>query len=243
VLRRRYDTVFLTHSFGMVRTAFNAGETLRSRDWANFKPGESSHETVFNLEAAEALMGVPFDEDDAHHPFVADIDYHWPAGNVVGVHGGSKEGYWASKRWGGFPELAARLTARGYEVRSFGTPEEHVPGTRDMTGGSIEEMTLALRDCAYFVSNDSGVMNLANALGVPVTAVFGPTDIATRRPLRPWNVVVGPEGGGPATEVADPKLFKSGGCTSIDTVTVDRVMAGFDRMVDRVRAAREALAS
>jgi heptosyltransferase-2 len=30
--------------------------------------------------------------------------------------------------------------------------------------------------CAAFVSNDSGAMHLAAALGVPVTAIFGPTD-------------------------------------------------------------------
>ena len=30
--------------------------------------------------------------------------------------------------------------------------------------------------CAAFVSNDSGAMHVAAALGVPLTAIFGPTD-------------------------------------------------------------------
>jgi heptosyltransferase-2 len=41
-----------------------------------------------------------------------------------------------------------------------------------------------LRRCRAFVSNDSAIMHLAGALGVPVVAIFGPTD-----PLRlhPWE--------------------------------------------------------
>ena len=33
-----------------------------------------------------------------------------------------------------------------------------------------------IRACRAFVSNDSGAMHLAAALGVPVTAIFGPTN-------------------------------------------------------------------
>jgi heptosyltransferase-2 len=41
----------------------------------------------------------------------------------------------------------------------------------------------ALRHCRIFVSNDSALMHLAGALGVPVVALFGPTD---PRRLHPW---------------------------------------------------------
>jgi heptosyltransferase-2 len=40
-----------------------------------------------------------------------------------------------------------------------------------------------LRRCRVFVSNDSAIMHLAGALGVPVVALFGPTD---PRRLHPW---------------------------------------------------------
>jgi heptosyltransferase-2 len=37
--------------------------------------------------------------------------------------------------------------------------------------------------CAAFVSNDSGAMHLAAGLGVPVVAIFGPTDERATAPL------------------------------------------------------------
>jgi heptosyltransferase-2 len=41
----------------------------------------------------------------------------------------------------------------------------------------------AISRCAAFVSNDSGAMHLAAALGVPVVAVFGPTDERVTAPI------------------------------------------------------------
>ena len=40
-------------------------------------------------------------------------------------------------------------------------------------------------DCSHFVSNDSGLMNIANALGIPTLALFAPTNDKTRLPLGP----------------------------------------------------------
>jgi heptosyltransferase-2 len=43
-----------------------------------------------------------------------------------------------------------------------------------------------------FVSNDSGAMHLAAALGRPVVAIFGPTDERATRPLGDHTVVTAP---------------------------------------------------
>jgi heptosyltransferase II len=47
-----------------------------------------------------------------------------------------------------------------------------------------------LARCRAFVSNDSGAMHLAAAIGVPVAAIFGPTDDRVTRPLGDHDVLV-----------------------------------------------------
>jgi len=236
ILNRHYKTVFLTHCFGSARIPFSCDRLIRSRDWDNFEPGTSSHETIFNLEAARVLLGVEYETEDIETHYVSDLEYQWSDGIVVGMHGGSKPGYWASKRWPGFPDLALRLRERGYRVISFGTPEEHVEGTEDGTGGTIEEMTNAMRVCSWFVSNDSGVMNLANALGIPVLALFAPTEAATRKPLAARNAVVAVKRDCAPCEVRDRLAFKEGRCECIARISVDTVLAAFDDMRDRMLA-------
>ena len=49
-----------------------------------------------------------------------------------------------------------------------------------------------LARCRAFVSNDSGAMHLAAALGVPVTAIFGPTDERVTAPLGEHDVLLHP---------------------------------------------------
>jgi heptosyltransferase-2 len=46
--------------------------------------------------------------------------------------------------------------------------------------------------CRAFVSNDSGAMHLAAALGVPVTAIFGPTNERATAPLGDHDVLLHP---------------------------------------------------
>jgi heptosyltransferase-2 len=47
-----------------------------------------------------------------------------------------------------------------------------------------------LAECHAFVSNDSGAMHLAAAAGVPVTAIFGPTDERATAPLGDHDVII-----------------------------------------------------
>jgi heptosyltransferase-2 len=49
-----------------------------------------------------------------------------------------------------------------------------------------------LARCAVFVSNDSGAMHLAAAVGVPVVAIFGPTDERITAPLGDHDVLLRP---------------------------------------------------
>ena len=230
ILERYYETVFLTHCFGSTRLPFSADRVLYSRDWNSFQPGLSAHETIFNLDAAKALLGVDYEPEDVFCHYVSDIEYSWQDGPVIGIHGGSKPGYWASKRWPGFPELVARLKDEGFRVVSYGTSEEFVEGAEDRTGGTIEQMARDMRTCSWFISNDSGVMNLANALGIPVLSLFAPTDVETRKPLAIHNIAVSAARDCAPCEVKNPRSFKDGRCNCIASITVDEVLSAFKRM-------------
>ena len=49
-----------------------------------------------------------------------------------------------------------------------------------------------LSRCAAFVANDSGAMHLAAAAGVPVTAIFGPTNERATAPIGDHDVLIHP---------------------------------------------------
>ena len=96
-----------------------------------------------------------------------------------------------------------------------------------MTGGSIGEMARAMTACHYFVSNDSGVMNVANAMGLPVVGLFAPTNVKTRGPLRSTSSSIALEKDCSPCEVreAGRAIFHAGECRCIGEIPVDRVEA------------------
>ncbi len=92
---------------------------------------------------------------------------------------------WPSKQWNGFARLApllardARILLVGDENdRAFADPIARSLGERclDLTGRApLMDAAAHLARCRVFVGNDSGLMHLAEAVGVPVVSLFGPT--------------------------------------------------------------------
>lgn len=87
-----------------------------------------------------------------------------------------------------------------------------------------------LARCAAFVSNDSGAMHLAAAIGVPVVAIFGPTDDRVTSPLGDHDVLVRPV-------FCRPCMLRD---CPIDHRCMKRIAAAavFDAVVGRLRGAR-----
>ncbi len=124
------------------------------------------------------------------------------AGRVPGrplVVLGPGAAYGPAKRWPAarFAELGARLQrdadaeivlvgAAGEEALSAEVTAGLARPALDFTGRTtLRELAALLGRARLVVVNDTGPMHIANALGVPVVAVFGPTDPAATGPLRP----------------------------------------------------------
>ena len=74
----------------------------------------------------------------------------------MALHAGCKGGPYLVKRWPHFEALARVLEARGWEVVSVGTPDEHVPGTRRAVGGTLEDTVRELMGCDALISKTAG---------------------------------------------------------------------------------------
>ena len=91
----------------------------------------------------------------------------------------------ASKRWSYYPEAARLLAERGLDVWVVGGPGEKAlaaeivaaggPGVRDLTGSDLRNGILAMTAASVAISNDSGLMHIAAAIGTRTMGIFGPT--------------------------------------------------------------------
>jgi heptosyltransferase-2 len=108
------------------------------------------------------------------------------------------------KRWStaNFAELARRLNALGAAVWVLGGPGEAGyareitsaagPAVRDLTGPDLRNAIIALEAADVAVTNDSGLMHVAAALGTSTVALFGPTDPKLWAPLNPLAAILEP---------------------------------------------------
>jgi heptosyltransferase II len=107
-----------------------------------------------------------------------------------------------SKRWTaeGYAEITRTLAARGMAVWVIGGPDEARlaaeiasaggPLARDLTGPDLRNAILALAAARAVISNDSGLLHVAAALGTPAIGIFGPTSPWHWAPLNPLAAVI-----------------------------------------------------
>lgn len=121
---------------------------------------------------------------------------------LIGIAPGAA--YGPAKKW--FPErfaaVADRLSnesgAQGILFGSTGDRESTAAVQKnarhpliDIAGKTnLKEAISLISRCALFISNDSGLMHVAGALGVPTVAIFGSTNPATTSPAGKRSVVV-----------------------------------------------------
>jgi lipopolysaccharide heptosyltransferase II len=105
---------------------------------------------------------------------------------LVAVAPGAR--HW-NKRWPkeNFIEVARKLLADGYKIELYGSADERTLAEEisialasdrvtNLAGElSIKESTEHLSHASLAITNDSGLMHIANALDMPTISIFGPT--------------------------------------------------------------------
>jgi heptosyltransferase-2 len=132
-----------------------------------------------------------------------DVGDRRQARRMIGMSPGAA--YGTAKQWlpERFAEAGARLAeARGAEVALFGSSSERelCEQVAKMLNGhrvtnyagktTLGEFIDLASQCELFLTNDSGAMHIASALGVPTVAVFGATDDVATGPTGPLVRVV-----------------------------------------------------
>jgi heptosyltransferase-2 len=109
-----------------------------------------------------------------------------------------------SKRWPAahFAQVATALAAQGCHVWILGGVQEkeiaaEIAGAdsariRDLTGPDLRNAILAIAAARAVVSNDSGLLHVAAALGTPAIGIFGPTSPWHWAPLNPIAAAIEP---------------------------------------------------
>jgi len=153
-------------------------------------PVEHEHAVIRYLRAARHL-GCP--DSPVDFPFGLEGDV--PARRLVAVNPLSRR---ESKVWGddNFSELLDHLPLERVILIGSARERDRIEsinrGRARNLAGQLELLELAelYRQCTIVITNDTGPMHLAAAVGTPVIALFGPTDPALVGPYGPGHIIL-----------------------------------------------------
>lgn len=111
-----------------------------------------------------------------------------------GTGWGAKE--WPAERYG---EVSRELARQGAHIFvNYGPGEERLANdVQDSSSGAAQPITCSIGEliaithrASLFIGGDTGPLHLAAALGIPVVAIFGPTDPARNGPYSEKSIVL-----------------------------------------------------
>jgi heptosyltransferase I len=108
---------------------------------------------------------------------------------------------WGAKRWPAerYGQVASQLATLGLRtILNYGPGEQQLAevaqsasgGAAEAMNSSITELIALTRRARLFIGGDTGPLHLAAALGIPVVAIFGPTDPARNGPYGTRSIVL-----------------------------------------------------
>ncbi len=209
--------------------------------------GGRVHNTEFNLDALRAI-GLPVGSPRPRFPLSDDgesfaerfFDQAGLSGkNVVALNPG---GGWYTKRWplDKLARLGDMIAERiGASILIVWGPREETDAVKIRSAmrspavvappTTLKQLASCLKRCSFMVTNDSGPMHIAAAVGTPVVAIFGPTNPELQGPSGA-NVIIRNDEllclacnytkcpiGNPCMEELSPELVMAGVVRLIET--------------------------
>lgn len=175
---------------------------------------EPRHQTLRNLDIVHCIGVEPVTLAESIYLLDSEKDAAWMTlaqegltkdRPIIGIHiGAGKVGNrWPVRR---FSQLTQEVYDRqeGHILLFWGSKEHDLAAEfcqdlsfvpTQVAPGSLRTLAATFSHCSILVSNDTGVMHVGAALGVPTVAVFGPTDPAEWKPIGDHVVGVRAESG------------------------------------------------
>jgi 3-deoxy-D-manno-octulosonic-acid transferase/heptosyltransferase-1 len=135
---------------------------------------------------------------------------------------------WKTKLWDKFAELIRRLPRERVVLTGSAAERDQVEkiaqGCQNVAGQTdLFELGELYRRCAVVITNDSGPMHLAAAVGTPVVAIFGPTDPALTGPYGKQHVVI--RSGIPCSPCMKGECFHAPRMECMQLISVEQVLS------------------
>ncbi len=166
---------------------------------------KGAHIIEQNLSLAEAVAGQRLDGALTQFPKDENAErkiVKWLADSGIGDFVLLNPGAgWGAKQWPveRFGQVAESLASHGLgAIVNFGPGEESLAeavvqasaGSAKALSCSIAELISLTRRASLFIGGDTGPLHLADALGIPVVAIFGPTNPARNGPFATRSIIL-----------------------------------------------------
>jgi heptosyltransferase I len=178
-------------------------ENIASMFYTRQVIARGSHVVEQNFSLAEAIVRRSLEMPKIEFPHDESVEKQWEdrlrrIGDFILLNPGAG---WGAKQWPAerYGAVARRLAEDGVKALiNFGPGEESLmqavesasKGTAEGISCSLTELIALTRRARLFIGGDTGPMHVAAALGIPVVAIFGPTNPARNGPFGTPSIVL-----------------------------------------------------
>jgi heptosyltransferase-2 len=207
---------------------------------APYQPGVR-HQTDRNLDIVRYIGADTTDLSEMM--FLSESECREGRSRLVGIQEGSRspliamhlgagklKNRWPPKR---FAHVACELRDKcGATIVLCWGPHEHALATEfrqlvdfeivNVPPGTLRTLAAIISQCDLLICNDTGIMHLGASVGLPLVAIFGPTDPVEWKPVGENVVAI------------------RGDDETVDSVTVESVLEGVLELIRKIRSFRKA---